>query len=139
MLGKLIVAGYYGKLKNLWGSKDDLIEDETCDLGQQCKSATCSAARKMKTRIRKFLMGLNEDFLTVRSQVLQMQPSPNLSQAYNMVVRDETQRKAKRSVVTPEISAMYASQGQVSSGPSKSFAALVTLVLMMLAMETPNR
>ncbi|KAL9682380.1 hypothetical protein QQ045_014177 [Rhodiola kirilowii] len=76
----------------------------------ECKAAKCSATRKMKNRIMKFFMGLNEDFLIVRSQALQMQPSPTLSQVYNMVVRDETQKKGKKSVVTPEISAMYASQ-----------------------------
>ncbi|CAM8949023.1 unnamed protein product [Rhodiola kirilowii] len=80
MQGDLSVAGYYGKLIQLWGDEDDLMDDEHCDLGHQCKAAKCSTARKMKNRIMKFLMGLNEDYLTVRSQALQMQPSPTLAQ-----------------------------------------------------------
>ncbi|KAL9687912.1 hypothetical protein QQ045_032321 [Rhodiola kirilowii] len=120
MQSDLSVAGYNGKLIQLWGDEDDLIDDESCDLGQQCKAAKFSAARKMKNRIMKFLMGLNEDYLTVRSQALKMQSSPTLAQVYNMVVRDETQRKAKRSMVTPEISTMFVSQGQSSNSKAQN-------------------
>ncbi|KAL9659125.1 hypothetical protein QQ045_018652 [Rhodiola kirilowii] len=61
MQDDLSVAAYYGKLIQLWGDEDNLIDVESCDFGQQCKAAKCSAARKMKNNIMKFFMGLNED------------------------------------------------------------------------------
>ena len=40
----------------------------------------------------KFLMGVNESFSQVRSQVLLMDPIPSLSKIYSLKIQEETQR-----------------------------------------------
>ena len=40
----------------------------------------------------KFLMGLNDSFSQVRSQVLLMDPIPSLSKVYSLLIQEETQR-----------------------------------------------
>ncbi|RHN75744.1 putative transcription factor interactor and regulator CCHC(Zn) family [Medicago truncatula] len=40
-----------------------------------------------------FLMGLNDSYSTVRSNILMMSPLPNVRQAYSLVIQEETQRQ----------------------------------------------
>ena len=49
------------------------------------------------------LMGLNESYNTVRSNILMMTPLPNVRQAYSLLVQEEMQR-------------------QVTSEPTKNFS-----------------
>jgi hypothetical protein len=39
-----------------------------------------------------FLMGLNDNYNGVRSNILTMSPLPNVRQAYSLVIQNETQR-----------------------------------------------
>ena len=45
----------------------------------------------------KFLMGLNDSFSQVRSQVLLMDPIPSLSKVYSLLIQEETQRSVPNS------------------------------------------
>ncbi|KAL9687914.1 hypothetical protein QQ045_032323 [Rhodiola kirilowii] len=54
--GDMTIAQYYGKLIQLWGDEDTLVDKQVCDLGARCKATKCFAMRKMKDRIMKFLM-----------------------------------------------------------------------------------
>ena len=40
----------------------------------------------------KFLMGLNDSFSQVRSQVLLMDPIPSLSKVYSLLIQEKTRR-----------------------------------------------
>ena len=40
-----------------------------------------------------FLMGLNETYAAVRSQILLMEPMPSLSKVFSLLLQDEKQRK----------------------------------------------
>lgn len=40
-----------------------------------------------------FLNGLNESYFTLRSQIILIEPFHNLNKAYNLVLREESQRK----------------------------------------------
>ena len=42
--------------------------------------------------VMKFLMGVNEFFSQVRSQVLLIDPIPSLSKVYSLMIQEETQR-----------------------------------------------
>ena len=44
-------------------------------------------------RLLQFLMGLNDTFVGVRSNVLLSAPLPNIGQAYSLVIQDEKQRE----------------------------------------------
>ncbi|CAM8942004.1 unnamed protein product [Rhodiola kirilowii] len=115
MQGDMSIAIYYGKLIKLWGDEDSLIERQVCDLGTKCKATKCFDSRKMKDRIMKFLMGLNEAYTAVRSQILLMEPFPTLREVYKMLISEETTRKSKKPVVA-EISALYANQNSSTPG-----------------------
>lgn len=44
------------------------------------------------SRVIQFLMGLNDSFANVRGQILNMKPRPGLSEIYNMLDQEESQR-----------------------------------------------
>ncbi|CAM8993728.1 unnamed protein product [Rhodiola kirilowii] len=100
------IAQYYNKLIQLWGDEDALTEETSCDLGLNCKATKCSHERKMIDRRMKFLMGLNEEYFTTRSNILQMRPSPSLKECYKQLVQAKNQRKSKKTSIT-EMSALY--------------------------------
>ncbi|KAL9681627.1 hypothetical protein QQ045_013413 [Rhodiola kirilowii] len=89
------IAQYYNKLIQLWGDEDALTEEIACELGLRCKARWCSNDMKMRDRRMKFLMGLNEVYVTSRSNILQMRPSPSLKECYKQLIQDENQRKSK--------------------------------------------
>ncbi|CAM8968743.1 unnamed protein product [Rhodiola kirilowii] len=62
------IAQYYNKLIQLWGDEDTLIEEIACELGSMCKARRYSNDRKMRDRRMKFLMGINEGYITSRFQ-----------------------------------------------------------------------
>ncbi|CAM8886686.1 unnamed protein product [Rhodiola kirilowii] len=115
------IAQYYNKLIQLWGDEDALTDEVSCDLGLTCKATKCATERKMRDRRMKFLMGLNEVYITTRSNILQMRPSPSLKECYKQLVQEENQRKTKKSHMS-EASALYAAQGNSSGGSAQSSA-----------------
>ena len=57
----------------------------------------------------KFLMGVNESFSQVRSQVLLMDPLPSVSKVYSLMIQEETQRSIPNaSVVKVDSTALAA-------------------------------
>ncbi|XP_070048849.1 uncharacterized protein [Nicotiana tomentosiformis] len=59
-------------------------------------SSTCTCATKAgiqkeeeEDRLHQFLMGLNDTYVSVRSNLLIMQPPPSLDSAYNILLQDE--------------------------------------------------
>ena len=45
---------------------------------------------QVKESIMKFLMGVNDSFSQVRTQVLLMDPIPSLSKVYSLLIQEET-------------------------------------------------
>ncbi|PKI38036.1 hypothetical protein CRG98_041566 [Punica granatum] len=82
------VSEYYSKLKSLWDELELYLDLPacTCDAGAQI------AAQKEKGKVHQFLIGLNPDFSTIRSQILSMDPLPNVNKAHSMAAHDEAQR-----------------------------------------------
>ncbi|KAL9674443.1 hypothetical protein QQ045_030715 [Rhodiola kirilowii] len=109
------IAQYYNKLIQLWSDEDALTVETACELGSRCMARRCSNDRKMRDRRMKFLMGLNEVYVTSRSNILQMRPSPSLKECYKQLIQDENQRKSKKMAIT-EMSALYASQSSAPGG-----------------------
>ncbi|KAL9660879.1 hypothetical protein QQ045_025698 [Rhodiola kirilowii] len=76
------IAQYYNKLIQLWGDEDALTVEISCYLGSNCKARRSSNDRKMRDRRMKFLMGLNDVYITSRSNILHMRPSLSLKECY---------------------------------------------------------
>ncbi|PKI47133.1 hypothetical protein CRG98_032475 [Punica granatum] len=49
-------------------------------------------AYKEKEKLHQFLIGLNPEFQTIRSQILSMEPLPNANRAHSIAANDEAQR-----------------------------------------------
>lgn len=91
--GTLVIASYFNKLKMLWD-----------ELGVMCTNheQRCTCVAKLgilqvdeDNRLFQFLMGLNETYMGVRSNLLMMQPLPSLDSAYNILLNDEKQRQVQ--------------------------------------------
>ena len=83
----MTVSAYYTKLKGLW---DELETYRTIPICDQVKA---HIEQREEDRMMQFLMGLNDTFSVVRSNILMMSPLPNVRQAYSLVIQDEIQRK----------------------------------------------
>ncbi|KAL3366271.1 hypothetical protein AABB24_011098 [Solanum stoloniferum] len=85
--GNLTVSGYT-KLRLLWDEFDALVPPPTCN----CDKSRVYVDHLQFLRLFAFLMGLNEMYSHARSQILMMNPLPNVNKAYAMITSDESQR-----------------------------------------------
>ena len=70
-----------------------------CDPLPEC---SCGALRILtenfeKDCVMKFLMGLNENYVAIRTQVLMADPMPDLNKVYSMVLHEEMQKNISSS------------------------------------------
>ena len=77
--------------------------NSNCTCGNRSRLEVYEQVNKMS----QFLMGLSEQFTTVRGQILLMNPLPDITQAYSMLLQEESQREfASQSVIPVENVAM---------------------------------
>ncbi|KAL2245674.1 UNVERIFIED_CONTAM: hypothetical protein Sindi_2835600 [Sesamum indicum] len=84
--GTMTVSAYFSRLKRLWDELSCLNPLPQCSCG-------ASKAIDGEDHLMQFLMGLSDDFDSVRSQILMLEPLPSVSKAYGMVLRMEKQRE----------------------------------------------
>jgi len=87
------VSTYYTKVKSLWDELDDLDEVPDC----ACASAEKIFKREQNKKLLQFLMGLNDDYNSIRGNILMMSPLPSISQVYSMLIQEEKQREIRSS------------------------------------------
>lgn len=85
---------FYTKLKTAWREVDAYGEASHCD----CSECSCNVNSRINERedrliIRKFLVGLNDQYRQVRSHILSMDPIPNLNKVYSLIVHEEAQQQ----------------------------------------------
>ncbi|KAL0355473.1 UNVERIFIED_CONTAM: hypothetical protein Sradi_3994200 [Sesamum radiatum] len=93
--GYLSVVDYFTKLQMLWDELVQLRDLPECTYGSAC---TCNVAKATsdlveERHLMQFLMGLNDEYDNVRSQMLVMEPLPNINRAYHIVLRVERQHQ----------------------------------------------
>ncbi|XP_023732405.1 uncharacterized protein LOC111880228 [Lactuca sativa] len=86
------VSSYYTKLKTLCDELQLVLPTSRCT----CDGCNYSLGRRLnevkeKERIYEFLMGLDEEFSIIRTQILTMNPPPSLGSTYHLVAKDEQQ------------------------------------------------
>ncbi|KAK2998154.1 hypothetical protein RJ639_026159 [Escallonia herrerae] len=89
--GTMTVSTYFTKLKGLW---DEL---HTYRALPTCNQMKAHDEQREEDRLMQFLMGLDDTYNIVRTNILMMSPLPNVRQAYSLVIQEETQRQ-----MTPE-------------------------------------
>ncbi|XP_074352184.1 uncharacterized protein LOC141691357 [Apium graveolens] len=91
--GSLTIASYYTKFKTLSDELDSLSARPRCTCTHYtCNVNTDSDQYECTIHLTQFLMGLSEQFTSVRGQILLMKPVPTLSQCYSILLQEETQR-----------------------------------------------
>lgn len=85
--GSLTIASYFTKYKSLSDELDSISSKPYC----ACNKCSCDVNLKLtayedEIRLTQFLMGLSDQFTSVRGQILLMKPIPTLSQCYSMLL-----------------------------------------------------
>ncbi|GLU12107.1 hypothetical protein SLE2022_288130 [Rubroshorea leprosula] len=81
------VAVYYNKLKALWDELSSYVVLPTCTCGAMKEFSNIQQQEKLM----QFLMGLNDSYGSVRSQILLKDPLPAVNKAYSLMLREEKQ------------------------------------------------
>ena len=84
------VSNYYTKLRSIWDELQMVLPTPRCT----CESCDCGIGKQLnelreKERTYEFLMGLDEDFAVIRTQVLAMKPTPSIGTVYHLLAEDE--------------------------------------------------
>ncbi|KAE8668142.1 hypothetical protein F3Y22_tig00112344pilonHSYRG00066 [Hibiscus syriacus] len=115
--GDSSISTYFTRLKSLWDEYEALAPISPCD----CALSQRTIAHYAQQKLFQFLMGLNDTYTAVRSQILLMKPLPTVNMAYSMLVQEESQR-IHSSALSPisEVSALYSTS--VGNADKKRFS-----------------
>ncbi|KAF7116042.1 hypothetical protein RHSIM_RhsimUnG0039800 [Rhododendron simsii] len=93
---ELSISAYFTKLKSLWDELNSLQAFQPCT----CGSEKFFSERLQQDRAMEFLQCLHEHFGPLRSQMLLMEPLPNVAKIYSLVRQEEKQHEIQ-SLSTP--------------------------------------
>ncbi|XP_071939949.1 uncharacterized protein [Coffea arabica] len=110
--GTASVTTFYSKLKALWDELSAYSNPPNCS----CGGLKEWLAERDKERSHQFLMGLDEKFKTIRSQILATEPLPSLNRIFNMVKTEEKQLSLLSPHDSDGAGAFYVQQPRSSSG-----------------------
>ncbi|KAM3251916.1 hypothetical protein P3L10_005986 [Capsicum annuum] len=88
-------TGYYTKVKRIWNELDCLDTSNHCTCDCTCGGKEKTSKSHQVGRLISFIMGLNDTYSGVRSNILMCSPFPNINQAYSLLVQYEKQREIK--------------------------------------------
>ncbi|XP_074324527.1 uncharacterized protein LOC141661419 [Apium graveolens] len=113
--GSMSITAYFTKMRTLMDELNALSLIPKCTCPQS--NCSCGVTGKLETyeqinKLSQFLMGLNDVFTGIRGQLLMMKPLTTLSQAYSLLLQEETQRATSIGVVTDNIAMNVAFSGQ---------------------------
>ncbi|KAL0400903.1 UNVERIFIED_CONTAM: Retrovirus-related Pol polyprotein from transposon TNT 1-94 [Sesamum latifolium] len=92
----LDLTAYLTKVTKLWNELSCLAPSPRCT----CGACTCGINKAIaelasSTKLMQFLMGLHESYSNERSQILMMDPLPDIEKAFSMVYAVEKQREVQ--------------------------------------------
>ncbi|XP_023769810.1 uncharacterized protein LOC111918368 [Lactuca sativa] len=88
--GGMSISNYYTKLRSLWDEIQIVLPTPRC----VCDGCECAIGKQLnevkeKERTNEFLIGLDDEFSVIRTQVLAMKPTRSLATTYQLVAEDE--------------------------------------------------
>ncbi|OMO87828.1 Integrase, catalytic core [Corchorus capsularis] len=91
---KMSISSYYTKLKGLWDEMQSIFPLPKC----VCNGCKCNISKQLvdmreKEQLYDFLMGLDDEFGIVKTQILSTKPTLGLGHAYHLVAEDEQQKQ----------------------------------------------
>lgn len=87
--GSVDLSTYYTTLKTLWDELDGTNCVTTC---HKCDCYKATDTKADHAKVIKFLAGLNESYAVIRSQIIMKKHVPDLSEIYNLLDQDFSQR-----------------------------------------------
>ncbi|XP_073015672.1 uncharacterized protein [Primulina eburnea] len=114
-IGRLTQVAYYCKLKQLWDEYSALVILPSCE----CDAAKKYVEHEQQQRLLQFLMGLNESYMNIRSQILMICPLPMVGHAFSLLSQEESHRAL--STVEAPTSAFYTNQTKLGSSVKERF------------------
>ncbi|XP_020978092.1 uncharacterized protein LOC110271492 [Arachis ipaensis] len=91
--GDLTITGYYTKMKAVWEEIESFQPVPKCkDCNKECDCGlqTMRNYRRENYAVR-FLRGLNEQYGTVKSQIMLMRPLPTINEVFSLLTQQERQ------------------------------------------------
>lgn len=85
--GEKFVTSYFNELKTHWEDSETLQVLPSCTCGAH---ATLKEQRNMEYVVC-FLKGLNENYNTIKSQILMIEPPPDVSKVFSSILQQERQ------------------------------------------------
>lgn len=85
--GSLSVIEYFDKFKALC---ENLVKLDHCEFCPNCKPIY--EGKQEEDIIHQFLLGLNEDFMTIRTQLLSQDQVPSMSKVFCLICQEERQK-----------------------------------------------
>ncbi|KAL2246506.1 UNVERIFIED_CONTAM: Retrovirus-related Pol polyprotein from transposon RE2 [Sesamum indicum] len=106
--GDMTLTSYLTKVKKLWNELFCLAPSPKCTCGS-CNCGINKAIGDMyaATQLMQFLMGLHESFDKEKSQLLMMDPLPDLEKAFSMIFVVEQQRNVQTQLGDNNTNAAY--------------------------------
>jgi len=91
--GNLDISSYFTQLTTLWEEIQNFrpIRDCTCAIPCTCGVASDLKKYNEQDKVIKFLKGLNEQYAHVRSQIMLIDPLPDLDKTFSLVLQQERQ------------------------------------------------
>lgn len=87
--GNSNIPGYYTKVKRIWDELDALNTCVHCSCDCTCGGKSKTLKSLLDGRLIQFLMGLNDTYSSVRSNILMISPLPSINQAYTLLIQDK--------------------------------------------------
>lgn len=97
--GGMSISNYYTKLRSIWDELPVVLPTPRC----KCSGCNYSIGKQLnevkeKERTYEFLMGLDDEFTVVRTQILATKPAPSLSATYHLVAEKRTTKGDHRRI-----------------------------------------
>lgn len=121
--GTMSITAYFTKFRGLMDESENLAPIPKCICANN--SCACGVANKIEQyerqiHLSQFLMGLNDTFTSTRGHILLMKPLLDLSQAYAMLLQEESQRDYVTHITVTSNHAAKNAKFSTSSTPPKN-------------------
>jgi hypothetical protein len=106
--GTKTVSEYFTEMRALWEELNSHRPLPKCSCLHQCRceSSTLAHEYRVEDQIMQFLVGLNEQFSVVKTQILLMDPLPSLNRVYSLVIQEESNNAPILPLPTEESNAL---------------------------------
>ncbi|KAF1881122.1 hypothetical protein Lal_00023155 [Lupinus albus] len=91
--GDLSVTSYFTELKIMWDELDNFrpLPKCSCEIPCTCDALVGVRTHRTEDRVIRFLRRLNDSYASVRSQIMLIEPMPNMRRVFSLVVQQERQ------------------------------------------------